>query len=69
MVIVDHGEGLRTFYSHLHGLAVTPGQGVTTGQELGTVGSTGDSTGPHLHFEVWQDGEPVDPAEWVPALR
>lgn len=69
VVVVDHGGGLQSFYSHLDALSVTPGQEVARGQRLGTVGATGEVTGPHLHFEVWRDGEPVDPGSLVPALR
>lgn len=69
VLVLDHGEGLRSFYSHLDSLSVTPGQEVVRGQQVGTVGSSGEVTGPHLHFEVWQDGEPVDPGSLVPSLR
>jgi beta-lactamase regulating signal transducer with metallopeptidase domain len=69
VVVLDHSGGLQSFYSHLDSLSVSPGQEVARGQQLGTVGSTGEVTGPHLHFEVWRDGEPVDPAGLVPSLR
>ena len=69
VVVLDHGGGLQSFYSHLSALSVTPGQEVARGQRLGAVGATGEVTGPHLHFEVWRDGEPVDPATLVPSLR
>lgn len=68
VVVIDHGDGLQSFYSHLDSLTVAPGQDVARGQTLGTVGSTGEVTGPHLHFEVWRHGEPVDPAEVVAKL-
>lgn len=68
VVVLDHGGGLQSFYSHLDSLAVTPGQEVAPGEQVGTVGATGEVTGPHLHFEVWRDGEPVDPATLVPSL-
>lgn len=69
VVVLDHGEELQSFYSHLDSLAVSVGQEVARGQQVGTVGSTGEVTGAHLHFEVWRDGQPVDPGELVPALR
>jgi bla regulator protein BlaR1 len=69
VVILNHGNGFETVYAHLDSLAVEEGQRVTTGQVVGIVGSTGVSTGPHLHFEVWQDGEPLDPARFVVEWR
>lgn len=68
-VIVSHGvrngKVITTSYHHLQGYAVSPGQQVQQGQTVGYVGSTGSSTGCHLHFEVHEDGTPVDPAAWV----
>ncbi|MFI5569920.1 peptidoglycan DD-metalloendopeptidase family protein [Streptomyces sp. NPDC051740] len=68
-VVVDHGtvdgKRLETTYSHLSALQVTTGQSVTTGQAVGLVGSTGLSTGPHLHFEVLLDGQYTDPTAWL----
>lgn len=61
VVVLDHGNGVSTVYAHLSSCAVHPGQAVTRGQVIARVGSTGWSTGPHLHFEVRQDGQPVDP--------
>ena len=61
-VVVEHDSGIRTRYAHLSELAVRPGEAVTRGQDLGRVGSTGRSTGPHLHFEVLEGGRRVDPA-------
>ncbi|MBW3621330.1 MAG: peptidoglycan DD-metalloendopeptidase family protein [Actinobacteria bacterium] len=62
LVIVDHGDGTETRYAHQDTIAVTAGQRVGVGDLLGTVGSTGQSTGPHLHLELRRDGQPVDPA-------
>jgi murein DD-endopeptidase MepM/ murein hydrolase activator NlpD len=58
---IDHGRGIVTRYAHLARMDVRPGQQVTQGQRIGAVGSTGLSTGPHLHYEVIRDGVPVDP--------
>lgn len=63
-VDVDHGRGLVTRYAHCSELHVRVGEWVTRGQVLATVGSTGHSTGPHLHFEVHLDGEPVNPRHY-----
>ncbi|MDW8414949.1 MAG: M23 family metallopeptidase [Thermaurantiacus sp.] len=63
VVEVDHGRGLKTRYAHLSRIDVRPGQAVGQGQRIGAVGSTGLSTGPHLHYEVWRDGRAVNPAE------
>jgi murein DD-endopeptidase MepM/ murein hydrolase activator NlpD len=61
VVVLDHGGGVSTVYAHLSSFVVQPGQAVERGQVIARVGSTGWSTGPHLHFEVRQDGQPVDP--------
>lgn len=63
---IDHGGGLSTLYGHLSAALVTDGQQVAAGSEIGLMGSSGMSTGPHLHFEVRRDGRPVDPAPYLP---
>ncbi|HIE07364.1 MAG TPA: M23 family metallopeptidase, partial [Desulfarculaceae bacterium] len=65
MVIVDHGLDRVTKYGHLSETSVKSGDMVSRGQELGKVGSTGRSTGPHLHYEVVVNGEAVDPADYL----
>jgi murein DD-endopeptidase MepM/ murein hydrolase activator NlpD len=65
LVELDHGAGVTTRYAHLSGYTVTPGQQVSAGALLGFQGSTGNSTGVHLHFEVRLDGAPVDPVPWL----
>jgi len=69
VTVVDHGRSggryLATFYAHQSGFFVQPGDTVTKGQPIGAVGSTGLSTGPHLHFEVRLDGVPVDPGAFL----
>ena len=64
-VKIDHGNGLYTTYSHLHSIGVVKGQMVSRGQEIGRVGNTGYSTGPHLHFEVIKNGVKVNPLNYV----
>jgi murein DD-endopeptidase MepM/ murein hydrolase activator NlpD len=68
-VVIDHGGGIATLYGHLEAASVHTGDAVAPGEEIGRVGSTGLSTGPHVHFEVRRDGRPVDPVPWLPARR
>ena len=69
MVEIDHGHDLTTRYGHLSSINVTEGQAVAPGAIIGRVGSTGRSTGPHLHYEVRIDGEPVDPGRFLAPAR
>src|SRR5688572_20978239 len=61
-VLIDHGGGRATRYAHLSELSVKPGEVVVDGQVIARSGASGRATGPHLHFELLQDGQPVDPA-------
>jgi murein DD-endopeptidase MepM/ murein hydrolase activator NlpD len=67
MVEIDHGEGLATRYGHLSEIDVRVGQNVHIGQVIGRVGSTGRSTGPHLHYETRVNGEAVNPTRFLAA--
>ena len=64
LIIIQHGEEFDTYYAHLSKFAVTEKQRVKSGQIIGYVGNTGYSTGPHLHFEVRQNGERVNPLDF-----
>ena len=66
-VQIEHGGELQTRYAHLSGYAVSAGESVRKGQLIGFVGSTGRSTGPHLHYEVRVAGEAVDPRPYMVA--
>jgi murein DD-endopeptidase MepM/ murein hydrolase activator NlpD len=68
-VEVDHGYGFRTRYGHLHAIDVRRGDEVELGQRLGGMGSTGRSTGTHLHYEIWFRGEHIDPEDYIRAGR
>lgn len=57
LIVIDHGHGYKTLYGHLKQVLVRPGQSVRAGEKIGLVGSTGRSTGPHLHFELRKDGQ------------
>ncbi|MBQ7703277.1 MAG: peptidoglycan DD-metalloendopeptidase family protein [Firmicutes bacterium] len=64
-VIVDHQNGYKSLYGHCSSLLVSVGDGVYQGQHIANVGSTGNSTGPHLHFEIWVNGTKVDPEPYI----
>jgi len=63
-VIIDHGGGRASLYGHMSSISVSAGQTVSQGQQIGKVGSTGNSTGPHLHFEILINGQAVDPMQF-----
>lgn len=65
LVMVDHGNGIYSLYAHLANISVGKGQTVNTGTPLGTVGDTGFTTEPCLHFELRIDGQPVNPSGWL----
>jgi murein DD-endopeptidase MepM/ murein hydrolase activator NlpD len=65
LVVVDHGEGLSTAYAHNSSFASTVGQAVSRGQVVSYSGNTGDSSGPHVHFEVRVGGTAVDPLGYL----
>lgn len=61
LIEIAHGDGTRTLYAHLSDIDVRKGQAVERGEHIGDLGNTGNSSGPHLHFEVRDHGKPVDP--------
>ena len=63
-IVIDHGFGYKTMYAHLQSFKVRLGEHVKRGQVIGTVGSTGKSTSPHLHYEVWKNNSPVNPINY-----
>ncbi len=69
LLVLDHADGVQTRYAHLRRFVVREGQRVRAGQVIGTVGRSGNATGPHVHYEVRINGVPVDPAAYLPALR
>jgi murein DD-endopeptidase MepM/ murein hydrolase activator NlpD len=67
-IVVRHLNGITSHYGHCDTMEVLPGHTVTAGQIIGTVGNSGASTGPHLHFEIRRDGEAQDPESFLPGL-
>ena len=65
LIIINHGNGLLTYYMHCNTIFVSAGQKVSKGQNIGQVGTTGNSTGPHLHFQVMNNGKPVNPMNYL----
>ena len=65
MIVVDHGNGVQTYYAHCSALVASVGQTVSQGQLIAKVGSTGNSTGSHLHLEVRVNGQTVNPQHYV----
>ena len=65
LIIIDHGDGVTTRYGHNSSLSVSVGQQVSQYQEIAKVGSTGNSTGPHVHFEIRFDGTPANPLNYL----
>ncbi|RME63581.1 MAG: LysM peptidoglycan-binding domain-containing protein [Caldilineae bacterium] len=66
MVMIDHGNGYVTLYGHMNSIFVRQGENVAKGEQIGTVGNTGNSTGPHLHFEIRYQGVPRNPMPFLP---
>ncbi|HNY30912.1 MAG TPA: M23 family metallopeptidase [Fibrobacteria bacterium] len=64
-VVLDHGNGIRTLYAHLSAFRCELGKEVRRGEEIGLMGSTGRSTGPHVHYEIHQSLKPLDPLPWI----
>ena len=67
-IMIEHGNGYKTLYGHLSYIGVRSGQSVNQGDNIGQVGSTGNSTGPHLHFEVYSNGSRIDPEQFYSGL-
>ncbi len=65
LIVLEHGHGFSTFYAHNRENAVKVGQRVKRGDIIGYVGSTGNSTGPHVHYEIWKDGKYIDPKAFL----
>jgi murein DD-endopeptidase MepM/ murein hydrolase activator NlpD len=68
-VAIDHGQGLESIYLHMSDFAVKEGDQVKQGEVIGYVGSTGRSTGPHLHWTLYANGQPVTPLQWIHGLK
>lgn len=64
-IVIKHGNGFETLYGHLSKILVSEGQSIEIGENIGKIGSTGRSTGPHLHYEVHQNGKPINPKSFL----
>jgi murein DD-endopeptidase MepM/ murein hydrolase activator NlpD len=62
---IDHGQGIGSIYIHMSSIKVKPGDIVKKGDTIGTVGSTGFATGPHLHWGMYVNGLPINPNQWI----
>lgn len=69
MVVLSHGNGLYSYYGHAMRLLVEQGASVRKGQPVALLGSSGISSAPHLHFEIWKNGEPLDPEDYLFAVK
>ncbi|MFQ5750450.1 MAG: M23 family metallopeptidase [bacterium] len=69
LIIIDHGGGILSYYAHAQRILQPEKSYVKKGQPIALLGSSGKSTGPHLHFEIWKDGAPVDPKEYILAFH
>ena len=69
LIVVFHGNEYFTYYGHNESILVKPYQQVNSGHVIARSGNTGESSGPHLHFEIWKEGEAVDPLSYFPALN
>jgi murein DD-endopeptidase MepM/ murein hydrolase activator NlpD len=67
LIVLEHGFKYSTFYGHNKSVAVKVGQRVKRGDIISYIGSTGNSTGPHVHYEVWQEGRPINPIKYLEA--
>jgi murein DD-endopeptidase MepM/ murein hydrolase activator NlpD len=65
LLVLEHGHGFSTFYAHNRKLTVRVGEKVKRGDVIANAGSTGNSTGPHVHYEIWKDGRPVNPRTYL----
>jgi murein DD-endopeptidase MepM/ murein hydrolase activator NlpD len=68
LIVIEHHNGMTSHYGHLHEISTEIGKSVSAGEIIGTVGTTGQVTGPHLHFEIRRDGAPVDPITIFPNI-
>ena len=65
MIVIDHGNGVETYYCHCSSLIASAGESVSQGEVIAKVGSTGNSTGPHLHLEIRIDGTAINPQKYL----